>query len=125
MIKIEDGDVLTTRLNLLHQVIEVSLVIIHCSYSGTWWEEKIRVWKSTFLFAKGTSHRSKLIKSKNITMYPIWTKVDDGQTIHFTLIFEPLSKHCKQFDLIENIPEPGGFEFMNIQKNNSMFIYWI
>lgn len=36
----------------------------------------------------------------------------------FTLIFEELSKGCKNFDLIEMIPQSGGFEAFNISRNN-------
>ena len=45
--------------------------------------------------------------------------VANGQTINFTLIFSGLPKHCKLFDMVENIPEPGGFVFENIVRNNS------
>lgn len=108
-----------TRHRLLNQVKEEAQVIVHCSYTGTMCDDKIRIWKSTFLYAKNSSHRSKLVHVENITMYPTWMNVDWGQTVNFTLIFTGLPKHCKQFDMIENIPEPGGFVIKNIERNNS------
>jgi len=108
-----------TRHKLLNQVKEEAQVIVHCSYTGTMWDDKIRIWKSTFLYVKGSSHRSKLVYTENITMYPTWMSVDRGQTVNFTLIFTGLPKHCKQFDMIENIPEPGGFVIKNIKRNIS------
>ncbi|MEI8110213.1 MAG: hypothetical protein WCH59_04410 [Chitinophagia bacterium] len=108
-----------THHKLLNQVKEEAQVIIHCSYTGTMWGDKIRIWKSTFLYAKNSIHRSKLVDVKNITMHPAWMNVDRGQTVNFTLIFTGLPKHCKQFDMIEKIPEPGGFVIKKIERNNS------
>ena len=108
-----------TRKKLLHQFKEEAQVIVHCSYTGTLFDDKIRIWKSTFLYAKNSRHKSKLVHFENIPMYPIWKKVNIGQTVNFTLIFTGLPKHCKQFDLIEYIPEPGGFIIKNIERNNS------
>lgn len=108
-----------TRHKLLNQVREESQVIVHCSYTAKMFYVSIRIWKSIFLYANGSSHRSRLVHQENITLYPIWTPVAIGQTIIFTLIFIGLPKHCKQFDLIERIPEPGGFEFRYIERNNS------
>lgn len=108
-----------THHKLLNQVKEEAQVIIHCSYTGTMWGDKIRIWKSTFLYAKDSSHRSKLVHVENITMHPTWMNVDRGQTVNFTLIFTGLPKHCKQFDMIEKIPEAGGFVIKNIERNNS------
>jgi hypothetical protein len=114
-VKIDKG----TRHKLLQQVEEESQVIIHCSYTSRMGYDKIRIWESTFLYAKDSNHRSKLIHVENITIYPTWMNVERGQTINFTLIFEGLPKHCKKFDLIEKIPESGGFVVMNIERNSS------
>jgi hypothetical protein len=83
------------------------------------WGDKIRIWKSTFLHAKGSSHRSSLIHVENISLHPTWTHVSEGETINFTLIFSGLPKDCEYFDLIEDIPEPGGFIINEIKRNNS------
>ncbi len=108
-----------TLFKLLNQVSEEAQVIVHCSYTGIMGIEKIRIWKSVFLYAKDSSHRSKLVHAENITMYPSWMNVARGQTVNFTLFFTGLPKHCKQFDLIENIPEPAGFVIKNIERNKS------
>ncbi len=108
-----------SRQKLLNQVQEESQVIVHCTYTGSMNRDRIRIWASTFLYAKNLSHRSELIHVENITMYPMWMDVANGQTINFTLIFSGLPKHCKLFDMVENIPEPGGFVFENIVRNNS------
>lgn len=37
----------------------------------------------------------------------------------FTLVFSGLPKDCKMFDLIEVIPEEGGFHVKEIRRNES------
>ena len=129
MKEIENIDVLTlkpevkidklSKQKLLNQVQEESQVIVHCTYAGSMNSDRIRIWASTFLYAKDSSHKSELIHVENITLYPMWLDVANGQTINFTLIFSGLPKNCKLFDMIENIPEPGGFIFENIIRNNT------
>jgi transposase-like protein len=103
----------------LEKIKEESQVTIHFKYTGSMWGDKIRIWKSTFLHAKGSSHRSSLIHVENISLHPTWTHVSEGETINFTLIFSGLPKDCEYFDLIEDIPEPGGFIINEIKRNNS------
>jgi len=103
----------------LEKIKEESQVTIHFKYTGSMWGNKIRIWKSTFLHAKGSSHRSSLIHVENISVHPTWTHVSAGETINFTLIFSGLPKDCEYFDLIEDIPEPGGFIINDIKRNNS------
>ena len=103
----------------LEKIKEESQVTIHFKYTGSMWGNKIRIWKSTFLHAKGSSHRSSLIHVENISLHPTWTHVSAGETINFTLIFSGLPKDCESFDLIEDIPEPGGFIINDIKRNNS------
>jgi len=43
----------------------------------------------------------------------------NGQKMNFILIFSKLQKHFKQFDIIENKPEPGGFVFKDIDRIKS------
>jgi hypothetical protein len=104
---------------LLENIKEESQVTIHFKYTGSMWGDKIRIWKSTFLHAKGSSHRSSLVHAENISVHPTWTHVSAGETINFTLIFSGLPKDCEYFDLIEDIPEPGGFIINDIKRNNS------
>ncbi len=107
------------KLKLLNNVSEKSQVILHCSYTGSSFYDRIRIWKSTFLFAKESNHQSKLIHCINIPLFPEWLTIKNGETINFTLIFSGLPNHCKTFDMIEKIPEPGGFEVKNIQRNKT------
>lgn len=107
-----------TKQRLQSEVSEESQVIVHCSCEGGW-DKKIRIWRSTFLYAKGSTHRSKLLHAENITFYPTWMNVERGETKYFTLIFSGLPKGCKVFDLVEEIPERGGFEVRNMVRNDS------
>lgn len=107
------------KMKPLEDIKEESQVAIHFKYTGSMWGTKIRIWKSTFLQAKGSSHRSNLVHFENISLHPTWTHVSAGETINFTLIFSGLPKDCEYFDLIEDIPEPGGFIINDIKRNNS------
>jgi len=87
--------------------------IVHCSCGEDY---AFRVWPSTFLIEHGTGKQAKLITAFNISFAPLWT-LNDGKG--FTLIFEGLSKECSVFDLKEIIPQEGGFEVKDIQRNHS------
>lgn len=94
--------------------------IVHCSCNGDG-TDAYRIWPSTYLVEHESDRRAKLITAFNISFAPQWT-LNDGRD--FTLIFEGLSKGCKSFDLIEMIPQAGGFEVFNIQRNN-MDVYHV
>ncbi len=89
--------------------------IVHCTI-GNNEDYAYRIWPSTFLIEHGTGRRAKLITAYNISFAPQWT-INDGKG--FTLIFEGLSKGCSKFDLKEIIPQDGGFEVLNIPRNNT------
>lgn len=89
--------------------------IVHCKCNGPG-SEAYRIWPSTFLIEHGNKRKVKLITAYNISFAPLWT-LNDGRG--FTLIFEGLSKSCKAFDLIEMIPEEGGFEVLDIKRNKT------
>lgn len=89
--------------------------IVHCQCHSEG-SEAYRIWPSTYLVEHGNDRRAKLITAFNISFAPTWT-LNDGRG--FTLIFEGLSKNCKSFDLIEFIPQAGGFEVFNIPRNKS------
>jgi hypothetical protein len=89
--------------------------IIHCKCIGEG-SELYRIWPTTFLIEHENNERKKLITAFNISFAPEWT-INDGKG--FTLIFEGLSKACKQFDLKEIIPFAGGFKKLNIKRNNT------
>lgn len=104
---------------LLNLMREDSQVIVICSFKSDSEFNRIRIWKSTYLFANDSDHKSKLLYSENIAIYPDWMIVREGITVKFVLVFSGLPKNCKYFDLIEVIPEPDGFEIKNIKRNKS------
>jgi hypothetical protein len=94
-------------------------VTINISYTARLENSLLRLWKTTYLCSKDSFHKSKLIHHYNIALYPQWMQVKLGQTIKFTLIFSALPKSCTHFDLIEQIPESGGFCYKNIKRNTT------
>ena len=94
-------------------------ITIHFSFCPKIENSLLRVWKTTFLFSKNSSHKSKLLHHHNIPLYPDWMLVKLGKNIRFTLIFSALPKSCTHFDLTEQIPEADGFAFKNIARNSS------
>jgi hypothetical protein len=79
----------------------------------------IRIWKTTFLVDKGSGSRSRLVHAENISFAPVWTEIPDGGTYSFLLIFSGLPKSCQQFDLLEDIPQSGGFFIPDISRNQT------
>ena len=98
-------------------VEEESQVIIHLHlhFSDL---STIRIWKSTFLLPHNNGGKINLVHADNISFYPDWTICKTGETV-CTLIFKGLPKDCTIFDMVEEIPEPGGFYIPNIKRNNS------
>jgi hypothetical protein len=47
----------------------------------------------------------------------MWTEVPNNALFRFLLIFEALPKGCNIFDLVEDIPQPGGFFVSDIMRN--------
>lgn len=109
----------TTIQQLCNDVSEESQVIVHCCYTELCKKEGIAVEKSTFLYARNSSQKSKMIFCENIPLIPASRGVDLGETINFTLIFKGLPKHCEEFDLIEKTSNRGAFIVRNIIRNNS------
>lgn len=104
-----------TRIDAL--TLEDSFVYVHCYFRNKWENMLIRIWKTTYLVDSLSGTRSKLLHAENISIAPVWTRIPDGQQYSFLLIFSGLPKSCKQFDLVEEIPEPGGFFIQNISRN--------
>ena len=96
-----------------------SQVIVHINYFTGPNAGLLRVWNNTYLECKDSKIKSRLLFSDNIAIYPEWREVDAYTTVNFTLLFENLPKECNSFDLIEDIPEEGGFLFRDIPKNSS------
>lgn len=94
-------------------------VIVHVKYATPLWQDcMIRIWQTTYLVAHNTDHRSKILNAINITWYPVYMPLT-GPDTRFTLIFEGLPKNCTSFDLIEETDQRDGFEYKDIQRNQS------
>ncbi|HEY1112493.1 MAG TPA: hypothetical protein VGE66_02995 [Chitinophagaceae bacterium] len=93
------------------EALEERCTIVHCLLSE---ETLVRVWPTTFL-VQHDGVRKALLQAYNITEYPYWTWAHPGHC--FTLVFEGLDKDCPLFDLLEDIPEPGGFHVRDIRRN--------
>jgi len=99
------------------ELMDDSYVYVHCHFENKWQDMLIRIWKTTFIIDRAGVTRSQLIHAENISYAPQWTLIPDNQPFTFLLIFPGLPKSCKQFDLLEEISEPGGFFVKNIQRN--------
>ena len=98
---------------------EDSYVYVHCYFQNKWDNMLIRIWKTTFLIDRVSGTRSGLVHAENISIAPVWTHIPNNQEYSFLLIFSGLPKACKQFDLVEEISEPGGFFVGNISRNQT------
>ena len=76
---------------------------------------RMRVWPETCLVQEN-GIRKKLIQAYGISLYPDWQIIKPG-AIGFTLVFEGLDKDCLKFDLVEDIPESGGFNVTGVERN--------
>ena len=94
-------------------------VIVHCFFKSPIGDSIIRIWKSTYLRDKDSSHKSKMLTAYNISVYPTWTAIKNGKNVKFTLVFSALPKSCIAFDLYENIPQCNGFYTRLINRNKS------
>jgi hypothetical protein len=99
--------------------LEDSFVYVHCYFHNTSKDMLIRIWKTTFLLDKGSGSRSQLVHAENISIAPVWTQIPNQGTYSFLLIFNGLPKSCQLFDLVEDIPQPGGFFFQDIARNET------
>jgi hypothetical protein len=100
-------------------VLQESHVYVHCYFNNTFKDMLIRIWRSTFLVDNSSGHRSPLIHIENISYAPEWTLIPDNRVFHFLLIFNALPRSCTSFDLLEDIPQSGGFHIESISRNNS------
>jgi hypothetical protein len=106
-----------TQKKLSALTVEEGQVIVHCKIVASLFSTVARIWPSTWLIDKFSDNRSKLVHLSGITKYPVWTEIPEGRTLYFTLVFSPLPKSCQVFDLLEEIPESGGFHVANIIRN--------
>lgn len=108
-------------LKLLKQTERERQIILQCTIlpgtlSGV--IGPVRIWPTTYLIDHENNYRSQLIAAWNISLYPDWHQVSFEKKIHrITLVFSGLHQDCKQFDLVEDIPEKGAFVMRNITRN--------
>lgn len=121
-LKVEICNELRNELLLLRN--EEQQVIIHCSIYGMDYGDAARIWKSTYLIDKETGKTYKLLFADGISFAPQWTLIPFNKPLEFTLIFKGLPKSCKLFDLVEIIPEDGGFQVLNV-KRNATDVYYV
>lgn len=121
-LKVEICNELRNELLLLRN--EEQQVIIHCSIYGIDYGDAARIWKSTYLIDKETGKTYKLLFADGISFAPQWTLIPFNKPLEFTLIFKGLPKSCKLFDLVEIIPEEGGFQVLNV-KRNATDVYYV
>lgn len=98
--------------------LEDAHIYVHCHYQNDLDEMFIRVWRSTFLVDKHSDAHAQLLHAENISIAPSWTIIPGKMSYTFLLIFSSLPKDCKLFDLVEDIPQPGGFHVSNITRNS-------
>lgn len=96
-----------------------SFVYVHCYFQNEWKDALVRIWKTTFLVDQGSGVKSGLLHAENISIAPLWTLIRDNSVHSFLLIFAALPKSCSRFDLVEEIPQPGGFHVTNIPRNQN------
>jgi len=101
------------------ELLNDSYIYIHGHVHQQAQEMLIRIWHSTYLMGKGVGEKSELIHAENITYAPVWTIVPQKLKYNFLLIFAALPKACRVFDLVEQIPQPGGFFIPNIIRNDT------
>jgi hypothetical protein len=108
----------STGKKVKEKVAEEKQVTVHCHYTCTNpYGMYIRIWPTTFLVSKDSDHKSTLVHAENIPYAPGWLAVPPGAKSQFTLIFTGLPKSCQRFDLVEEIPQEGGFFVGGIERN--------
>jgi hypothetical protein len=105
------------RDELLTHLDERGQVTVRCRFDSEL-VTMIRIWRTTFLVCAHTGHRSELMHAEGITYAPQWMPVLPGAPAEFVLVFAPLPKSCSVFDLVEVIPQPGGFHVPGIVRNS-------
>jgi hypothetical protein len=104
---------------LLSDIAEEKQIIVNCIINGGNDGTAARIWKSTYLVDNVSKQRSVLLLTIGVSHYPNWTLIPPKSTLRFSLIFSPLPKSTKVFDLVEQIPESGGFYFSGLRRNGA------
>ena len=97
--------------------VEDSFVYVHCYFENQSDDMLIRIWRSTYLIDRASGSRSELVHAENISYAPMWTMIPKKGTFSFLLIFSALPKDCLVFDLVEDIPQAGGFYIQGVKRN--------
>ena len=100
-------------------VLEQGHVYVHCRFRNGPMETLIRIWSSTVLIDRSSGSRSPLVHAEQISIAPVWTPVPPNREFRFLLIFQALPAGCTVFDMLEDIPETGGFHVSGILRNES------
>lgn len=116
-----DGEVLAA---IDPSTLEDSFVYVHCYFENQSDDMLIRIWRSTYLIDRSSGSRSELVHIENISYAPMWTMIPKKGTFSFLLIFSALPKDCVVFDLLEDIPQAGGF-FVQSIKRNELDVYHV
>ena len=114
--EIVDADVLV---DFARKAEEKGYVVVHLLFPPQDDGFAVRVWRTTYLLSRTTNHQSRLVHAENVNMAPRWTDVPPNKPFTCTLYFEALPKDVILFDLAEVIPQPGGFLYRSISRNNS------
>lgn len=101
------------------EYLEDSFVYVHCKFQIPTPGMLIRIWRTTVLKDCHSAGQSQLLHAEKISYAPQWTMLPDRGTYSFLLIFSALPKTCTHFDLIEQIPQSGGFMVKNISRNKT------
>jgi len=105
---------------LLHpELMNEAFVYVHCHFDNQWQDALVRIWRTTYLLDRNSAAKAELVHAENITYAPLWTLIPDKKPYTFLLIFSGLPKSCAIFDLLEQIPTPGGFHVSNIRRNET------
>ena len=105
---------------------EEKQIIVHCRCDIQGYKyDLIRIWRTTYLMDKGSESKSNLLFAFNISFYPIWDMIPPSRSKSFTLIFGPLPKSCKIFDLIEVADDNGAFVSYGIPRNKEDVYYLV
>lgn len=99
--------------------LDDSYVYVHCHVNKPTDDMLIRIWRTTFLIDRSQGTKSGLIHAENISFAPEWTMIPGKGSYTFLLVFSALTKSCSVFDLVEEIPQPGGFLVKDIRRNET------
>ncbi len=98
-------------------------VVIHGIIKSSEESTFVRIWPTTFLFDRNSTHISELVHFEKISGFPVWTEVRANSEFGFTLIFSGLPRSCTIFDLCEIIPQTNGCTINSILRNDRDVYY--